>query len=314
VRPLRAALLYASTSSWLGERLPRHAFARRAVRRFMPGESLADALTAARRLQERGFPTVITQLGENVDDEGAVERVADHYEGAIDRIAEEGLDCHLSVKPTHLGLDVNSELCRASIERLAGAAAARGNGLWIDMEGSAWTSPTIALFRLLRARADNVGLCLQANLRRTTSDLAALRPLAPAIRLVKGAYAEPAERAFPRKRDVDAAYLALADELLLLAASPATTSRWGLPAIATHDVRIVRRIAAAAEARGLSRTSFEVQMLYGIRTREQDLLRREGFRVRVLISYGEHWFPWYMRRLAERPANLWFVIRSTTAG
>jgi proline dehydrogenase len=280
----------------------------------MPGESLADALTAAGRLQEQGFPTVVTQLGENVDDAGAVDRVADHYEGAIDRIAEEGLDCQLSVKPTHLGLDVDSELCRTSIERLAGAAAAHGNGLWIDMEGSAFTSPTIALFRLLRARADNVGLCLQANLRRTPSDLAELGPLAPAIRLVKGAYAEPAERAFPRKRDVDAAYLALADELLLLAADSATTIRWGLPAIATHDALLVRRIAAAAEARGLSRTSFEVQMLYGIRTREQDLLRREGFRVRVLISYGEHWFPWYMRRLAERPANLWFVIRSTVAG
>jgi proline dehydrogenase len=182
------------------------------------------------------------------------------------------------------------------------------------MEGSACTSPTIALFRLLRARADNVGLCLQANLRRTPSDLAELGPLASAIRLVKGAYAEPAERAFPRKRDVDAAYLALLDELLRLAADPATTGRWGLPAIATHDVRIVRRIAAAAEARGLPRTSFEVQMLYGIRTGEQELLRREGFRVRVLISYGEHWFPWYMRRLAERPANLWFVIRSTVAG
>jgi proline dehydrogenase len=280
----------------------------------MPGESLADALTAARGLQARGFPTVITQLGENVDDAGAAERVADHYEGAIDRIAEEALDCQLSVKPTHLGLDVDSELCRTSIERLAGAAAARGNGLWIDMEGSAWTSPTIALFRLLRARADNVGLCLQANLRRTPRDLAELGPLASAIRLVKGAYAEPAERAFPRKRDVDAAYLALADELLLLAADPATTGRWGLPAIATHDALLVRRIAAAAEARGLPRTSFEVQMLYGIRTREQELLRREGFRVRVLISYGEHWFPWYMRRLAERPANLWFVIRSTTAG
>lgn len=327
MRPLRAALLRASTSAWLGERVQRQSFARRAVARFMPGESLADALTAARRLQDAGFPTVITQLGENVADAAAVERVADHYHHAIDQIAREALDCQLSVKPTHLGLDIDSELCRASIERLALAAAARGNRIWIDMEGSAYTSPTIALFRLLHTRADNVGLCLQSNLRRTPVDLEELLPLSPAIRLVKGAYAEPAARAYPGKQEVDAAYLGLAAKLLgaQAAAEPRPGRRVGptraegahppaVIGVATHDVPLIRRIARAAATLGLPHDAFEVQMLYGIRTREQALLREEGFRVRVLISYGTHWFPWYMRRLAERPANLWFVLRSVAAG
>lgn len=327
MRPLRALLLRASTSAWLGERLPRQRFARRAVARFMPGESLDDALDAARRLRDAGFPTVITQLGENVADAAAVERVADHYHDAIERIAAEALDCQLSVKPTHLGLAVDSELCRAAIERLALAAAAHGSRIWIDMEGSAYTSPTIALYRLVHARAPDVGLCLQANLRRSLHDLESLLPLGPSIRLVKGAYAEPATLAYPGKQEVDASYLALAASLLgaLAAAEPRGVRRAGGPAhaegggvaavigVATHDVPLVHHIARTAATLGLSPDAFEVQMLYGIRTREQAVLRDEGFRVRVLISYGTHWFPWYMRRLAERPANLWFVLRSVAA-
>lgn len=310
MRPLRAILLRASTSAWLGERLPRQRFARRAVARFMPGESLDDALAAAHRLQDDGFPTVITQLGENVADAAAVERVADHYQHALDRIAAAGLDCQLSVKPTHLGLDVDTERCRASIERIALAAAAHGSRLWIDMEGSAYTAPTLALYRLLHARTRNVGLCLQANLRRTPQDLESLLPLAPSIRLVKGAYAEPLARAFGSRPEVDAAYFALAATLLGKAKPGESATVIG---IATHDVPLVRRIARTAASLGLPPDAFEVQMLYGIRSREQARLREEGFRVRVLISYGTHWFPWYMRRLAERPANLWFVLRSIAA-
>ena len=307
MRPLRSLLLRASTSAWLGDRLPRQRFARRAVARFMPGESLDDALDAARRLQDDGFPTVITQLGENVADAAAVERVANHYLDALDRIAAAGLDCQLSVKPTHLGLDVDSELCRASIERIAHAASATGRRLWIDMEASAYTAATLALYRRLRTGAGNVGLCLQANLRRTPQDLESLLPIAPSIRLVKGAYAEPSARAFGSRAEVDAAYLALAATLLGAAKRRQPPATIG---IATHDVPLIRRVARAATLLGLPAAAFEVQMLYGIRTREQTRLRDEGFRVRVLISYGSHWFPWYMRRLAERPANLWFVVRS----
>jgi proline dehydrogenase len=307
MRPIRAVLLRASTNPWLATRLPRWHFARRAVTRFMPGEALDDALRAAARLEEGGLSTVITQLGENVSDEAEVDAVVAHYLSAIERIAAAGLDCCVSVKPTHLGLDLDETLCRRSIDRLAAAAGARGSMLWIDMESSAYTDATIALFRALRADHPRVGLCLQANLRRTPADLAALLPLAPSIRLVKGAYAEPADIAYARLRDVDAAYLLLAQTLLRH--QPRTELM--TTALATHDVALIRRIAAAALEQ--PHGDYEVQMLYGIRPALQRQLAAEGFRVRVLISYGAHWFPWYMRRLAERPANVWFVVRSMFA-
>jgi len=306
---MRAALLWASTNPWLANRLPRHAFARRAVTRFMPGETLEHALTAALRLRDQGIPTILTQLGENVADAAAVGAVTDHYSHALDRIGAEGLDCYLSVKPTHLGLDLDYDLCLSSLEQLTGAAAAHRNLVWLDMESSTYTDATIRLFRSLRANYRNAGICLQANMRRTADDLASLLPLAPTVRLVKGAYAEAPAVAFADKGDVDAAYFSHA-ETLLRSANGATHQVIGF---ATHDGPLIRRIATAAEALGRRRNSFEVQMLYGIRSREQLQLAREGFRVRVLISYGEYWFPWYMRRLAERPANVWFVARSLVA-
>ena len=309
MRPMRAALLWASTNPWLASRLPRHAFARRAVSRFMPGETLADAITAARRLGDQGIPTIITQLGENVADAAAVRAVADHYTHAFNRIAAEHLDCYLSVKPTHLGLDLDAGLSAELLAGLAAAAAAHRNVLWLDMESSAYTGATIDLYRSLHAGHANTGICLQANMRRTGTDLAALLPASPTVRLVKGAYAEPADIAYDVKAEVDAAYFAHAETLLR---SPAGRNGQ-IIGIATHDVPLIRRIAATAEALGRSRDSFEIQMLYGIRSRDQVRLAREGFRVRVLISYGEYWFPWYMRRLAERPANVWFVARSLVA-
>jgi len=305
---MRAALLWASTNPWLANRLPRQAFARRAVRRFLPGETLDAALTAACRLRDHGIAATITQLGENVADMTAVGAVVDHYTEAIERIAAEELDCYLSVKPTHLGLDLGAQVCDDAMRRLATAAAAHGNVLWLDMESSTHTDAIIALFRSLRADYRNLGICLQANMRRTEDDLAALLPLAPTVRLVKGAYAEPVHRAFDARADVDAAYFRHARTLL------GAPDAGQLVGIATHDVPLIRRIVATAEALGRSPDSFQLQMLYGVRSREQLHLAREGFRVRVLVSYGEYWFPWYMRRLAERPANVWFVARSMLAG
>jgi proline dehydrogenase len=305
---MRAALLWASTNPWLANRLPRHAFARRAVKRFMPGETLEEALAAARHLRAEGIPTILTQLGENVADAAAVRGVAEHYAHALRRIADEGLDCYLSVKPTHLGLDLDASLSAELLGELADTAAAHRNVLWLDMESSAYTDATIELYRALHAAHANTGLCLQANMRRTAQDLAALLPATPIVRLVKGAYAEPPERAFDVKADVDAAYFAHAETLLRNARSAGQ-----IIGIATHDLPLIRRIAATAEALGRTRDSFELQMLYGIRSRDQLRLAAEGFRVRVLISYGEYWFPWYMRRLAERPANVWFVARSLVA-
>jgi proline dehydrogenase len=304
MRPLRSTLLWASTSPWLARRLPTWPFARRAVRRFMPGEGLGDALGAAASLGDAGFPTLVTQLGENVSDEAAVNAVVEQYEEAMRGIFEAGLDCQLSVKPTHLGLDLSEELCLEAHQWLASASAAVGGMLWLDMESSAYTDATLRLFRRLRRDHGNVGLCLQANLRRTGQDLAQLLPLGPSIRLVKGAYAEPATVAWTRKAEVDAAYLQLAQQLLTQRSACAVTG------IATHDTATIRHVARLAEVQGLGLDDFELQMLYGIRPGDQEMLREEGYRVRVLISYGSHWFPWYMRRLAERPANVWFVASS----
>lgn len=309
MRPVRSALLRASTSPWLARRLPRWYFTRRAVRRFMPGEDLEDALAAVGTLRADGFPGIITQLGENVDDALAVDTVVGHYLVALDRVRDEALDCHLSVKPTHLGLDLSPDLCLDAHRRLAARAALHGNVLWIDMESSAYTDATIDLFRALRRDFANVGLCLQANLRRTEADLARLLPLAPSIRLVKGAYAEPPSVAYRRKRDVDAAYLRLAQQLLRHEYDEGDA----IIGVATHDVVLVRQVAAAARSHGRASNDFELQMLYGIRTGVQRELAEEEFRVRVLVSYGAHWFPWYMRRLAERPANVLFVARSVFA-
>jgi proline dehydrogenase len=307
MRPLRSALLWASRNEWLAQRLTGWAAASRAVARFMPGETLPDALLAAGRLQEAGLPTVITQLGENVTDREQAYAVVTHYLSALDAIAAAGLDCELSIKPTQLGLEVDYDACLAGLRRLTAAARRHGTMVWIDMESSEYTDATITLFRSMRGEADNVGLCLQANLRRTGQDLARLLPLAPSIRLVKGAYAEPADRAYTRKTDVDAAYLRLAQQLLRHETGP---GRLGL---ATHDTGLIERIDASARSVGRSRSDFEVQMLYGIRADAQRELATAGFAVRVLISYGGEWFPWYMRRLAERPANLLFAGRALLA-
>ena len=305
MRPIRTMFLWASTNPWISERLPRRRFAQRAVRRFMPGERLDDALAAAHELNAAGLAATITELGENVDRAGT-EAVVDRYLGALKRIQREGLDCQLSVKPTHLGLDAGVDVCREALATLADRAGHAGTVLWVDMEGSAYTDATLKLYRELRTAFPHVGVCVQANLRRTATDVTDLAGLLPSIRLVKGAYLERDAIAWGRKRDVDRNYLELAKTLLRdLGGSPACRL-----AIATHDVRLIRSLTTEAEEMGRPRTSFEVQMLYGIRTEDQMRLAADGFRVRVLISYGDAWFPWYMRRLAERPANVWFVARS----
>jgi len=301
----RGLLLRASRSDWLAGQLRRRAFVRRAVRRFLPGEDLADALAAAADCAGRGIGSVLTQLGEQVRSPAEADAVRDHYLGVLDRIRQQSLPGQLSVKLTHLGLDADREACIARVQALAARADATGSVLWIDMEESRYTDATLEVFRQVRARRVNVGVCLQTYLRRTPADLAALLPLRPAIRLVKGAYNEPASLAFPHKADVDAAYVALASRLLEAAAGGG-----GLPVFGTHDFRLIERIRERARSLGVALGSYEFHLLYGIRTTEQHALAAAGAKVRVLISYGAAWFAWYMRRLAERPANVWFVVRS----
>jgi proline dehydrogenase len=299
----RRALLWASQNRTLRQRLPRYRFVRRAVRKFMPGETLDDALGAAKSLAARRIPTTLTQLGENVTNPEEAAVVTDQYLEALARVAELGLDTEISVKPTHLGLDFDPELAFGNTERLAARAAELGNWLWVDMEASASVDGTLDLYRRLRNRFEHVGVCLQAYLRRTRADMNQLLKLGASIRLVKGAYRERAELLVGKKRDVDESYL----ELALLAL---IREERGRLAFGTHDVKLIDRIEAAAIGRGVGREAFEVQMLYGIRQADQFRLAGAGYRVRTLIAYGSSWYPWYMRRLAERPANLFFVARN----
>ena len=301
---MRRVFLWAARNRWLKERLPRFRFMRRAVRRFMPGETLEDALAAALPLQAAGIGTMYTRLGENLEDLAAADEVAAHYLDAIDKIVTSGITGEVSVKPTQLGLDLDEDVCLGHLERIAAHAAAAGSYLWIDMEGTDYTEATIALYERLRATQPKTGICLQAYLRRTATDLERLLPLDPAIRLVKGAYDEKESIAYRDRRSVDSNFVGVAVRFLL--DGRGRPIRLGL---GTHDVALIEQIATQVGAAGIGRDGFEVEMLYGIRTDQQFRLAKAGYRVQALIAYGEHWYPWYMRRLAERPANVWFVLR-----
>ncbi len=306
MNPLRRLVLWSSRNAWLSQTLPRYRFVQRAVRRFMPGEELEAALAESRRLADSGASTVLTLLGENTATAEEARAVVDEYLRILEEAEARALDAQISIKPTQLGLELSESTAYEHADRLARRAEETENFLWIDMEGSAYTDVTLDLFRRLRDRHQNVGVCLQAYLYRTREDLDRLLPLDPAIRLVKGAYAEPPAIAFPKKRDVDASYLELARRLL----DHRRERGAGFAAFGTHDPTMTRRVRAEATERGLDSAGYELEMLFGIGRAKQRRLLAEGARLRVLISYGEAWFPWYMRRLAERPANLWFVLRS----
>jgi proline dehydrogenase len=268
----------------------------------MPGERLEDALAAAAELQRLGIGAVLTRLGENTTDVAAAEETTRHYVTVAAEVRARSLDCHISVKLTQLGIDVDEARCRANLFTLAEETQRRNIMLWIDMEQSAYVDRTLDMRRALRD-FPHVGVCLQAYLYRTADDLASLIPLGGGVRLVKGAYREPATVAYPRKNDVDANYFRLATQML------AATAK-GLRAVfGTHDRRVIDRIRQHANA-SIPRDAFEFHLLFGIQRAEQVRLARDGHRVKTLISYGEQWFPWYMRRLAERPANLAFVAKS----
>ncbi|HEV2498534.1 MAG TPA: proline dehydrogenase family protein [Terriglobia bacterium] len=301
---MRSLFLATSQSKWLQEHATRHSFMRRAVSRFMPGETVAEALDAASALRKESIGVVLTCLGENVTTPSEAETVMAHYLDALALMRERNLTAELSVKLTHLGLDFDPELCYRNLARIAGAASE--GTLWIDMEATPYVDATLEMYRRSRAAQLRAGVCLQAYLYRTAADLESLLPLSPAIRLVKGAYNEPPDRAFPRKRDVDENFFTLATRLLSVDARAAHVRA----AIATHDRQLIQKLTQYAGAQNIPKDCFEFQMLYGIQRTEQLRLAREGWRTAVLISYGSYWFPWYMRRLAERPANAWFVVRS----
>jgi proline dehydrogenase len=303
---MRKAFLWASTNVWLRERAMRTGFVRRSVVKFMPGERVEDAIDAAKALQPAKLTTILTRLGENITRLEEADEVRDHYLRVLDLVRGAGLDAHISVKPTQLGYDQNPEKCFEHCMTLLERCEAARNFLWLDMESSPYVDGTIALFKRLRQRSSRVGIAIQAYLFRTEKDLEELVPLGSAIRLVKGAYLEPPTVAYPRKADVDANYFKLASRLL----QPDSARPGSLLHIATHDIPLQERLQQVISERKVSSDRYEFAMLFGIQTARQRELGQKGIRTRCLISYGEYWFPWYMRRLAERPANVWFVVKN----
>jgi proline dehydrogenase len=299
---MRRFLLWCAQNRWLSTHVPRWGFARRAVRRFLPGEGFDAALKAAVDFQAHGIGALFTLLGENITDLADANRVVEHYEEVL--AASTDVQAEISVKPTQLGLDIDEGATYKNLQRLARAAAKARSFLWIDMEGTAYTDRTLDLYRRLLKAELHAGVALQAYLHRTVSDVSELLPLKPAVRLVKGAYAEPPALAFQAKKEVDANYLALCAFMF-----PEVKHHRMRLVMATHDTDLVARAWRFADAAGLERSRVEVAMLYGIRVDEQMRLAREGFNVRDLIAYGDAWYAWYLRRLAERPANVWFVAR-----
>lgn len=302
---MRRLLLWMARNAWLRDRLPKLWFAKRAVRRFMPGEDSGSALDAAVKFRAEGMTCMFTRLGENITSIDEGDRVAEHYLALLGDIRARDLDGEVSVKLTQLGYDIDIERTFALCSRIAEKAGETGKTVWVDMEGSAYAEGTIAFYERLKAAHPNTGLCLQSYLRRTAADVQRLLPLNPQIRLVKGAYAEPSTIAYQARHDVDANYVALSVSLLE-GSRNGHNVRLGL---GTHDVRLIEQVAEHASAMGLPKSSVEVHMLYGIRMDQQRRLAREGYLVRDLIAYGEAWYPWYMRRLAERPANVIFALR-----
>ncbi len=302
---IRSVLLRMSQSERLERWVRRRTFARKAVRQFMPGEELDDALEAGSKLGRRGIGVVLTELGENVATPAAAEAVADGYIRALDRVRAQSLDAEISVKPTHLGLDLGADVARENLERVVREADQREITVWVDMESSEYVDATLDMVRFAREISPRVGVCLQAYLHRTPDDLTSLRDPPVRVRLVKGAYREPPDVAIQRKADVDQRFHELAIRML----RDRDYTHHARPVFGTHDDRLIERVRESARQYGVPPGQIEFHMLYGIRVDLQEWLTAVGARVRVLISYGEHWYPWYVRRLAERPANLWFVVR-----
>ena len=301
----RALLLAASQNRWLREHASRYAFVKKSVSRFMPGETLADAIGAARALKAKKIQTVLTHLGENIFDAKEAEQVAAHYIQVLDDVHAQNLETEISVKLTQLGLDLSPELCEQNLRRLF-AAENPARTLWIDMEASGYVDATLSIYRKLLAEHANAGICLQAYLHRTESDLESLLPMKPSIRLVKGAYSEPPEIALGKKAAIDANYFAIAQKMLREQVKGIVHRA----AFATHDSNLIRQITDFAVAEHIAKAEVEFQMLYGIQRAEQERLANGGWRSGVLIAYGDFWYPWFVRRLAERPANVWLLLRN----
>lgn len=302
----RSILLAISDNRWMREHGTKAPFVRRAVSVFMPGETPAEMLAAAEAQAALGIGAVFTRLGENVTDLAEAEAVRDHYLQVIGDVQRRGLTCEPSIKLTQLGLDVDPEAAYRNALAIGRRAMDTGSYFWVDMEQSSYVDVTLDMVSRLRQDVPRIGVALQAYLYRTKDDAARMIAEGIGIRLVKGAYREPESVAFPKKADVDANYVALAKTMM----APASRTHGSRAVFGTHDTAIINALERHGDAQGIPATDYEVHMLYGIQRAEQRRLARDRKNVCVLIAYGAYWFPWYMRRLAERPANVWFVVKS----
>jgi proline dehydrogenase len=302
---LRRLILAAADEPRVRRLVRRHGM-RLGASRFVAGETLDDAVAAIRGLNERGLYANTTLLGEGIRDESQAAAVVVAYQEVVARLVDEELKANVALKLTHLGLELDEELAYRNVRTLAEQAQGLGTFLRIDMEQSAFVDATLRIFRRLHEEGiDRVGTVLQSYLYRSEGDLTALLPLRPNLRIVKGAYLEPPEVAYPHKADVDAAYVRLLE---------ASLSSEGYTAVATHDERLIEHAIRFADEHRIERDRFEFQMLYGVRPRLQLELVRRGYKVLVATPYGPEWYPYLMRRLGERPANALFFVRNLLRG
>ncbi len=313
---LRSIFLYLSQASWARQIITRWSISRKAASRFIAGEEIEDAIRVIQSLNEKNINATLDHLGEHTSNPEKAQLATDEIIGILERVDQEDVRSNVSIKLTQIGLDVDEDLCAENLNRIISAAAELNTFVRIDMEDSPWVDKTLKLFQLMQERYNrmHVGVVIQSYLYRSADDVSALLESGSRIRLCKGAYDEPAQIAFPNKADVDENFDRIIEQLIAGSISNGRPeiSEDGkippIPAIATHDEQRIIFAQKHWENSGLSRRAIEFQMLHGIRRDLQESLAQEGFPVRVYVPYGREWYPYYLRRLAERPANLWFLL------
>ncbi len=297
----RSAFLHLSTNGGVRHIATNSKIAWRFASRFVAGVTLDSAIEAAREINRRGASVELDYLGESVLDRRQAEDATDSYLKMLDAIAAARVDAHVSLKPSQMGQELSDDLCYENIETIVRRAEELGNFVWVDMEGSPFTERTVRMYRALRSAHQNVGIALQSYLFRSKADVREIIALGGTIRLCKGAYREPPQVAFRDKRDVDRNYARLSEMLL---------ESGHFQALGTHDEKMIDHAISFAQTRGIDRQAFEFQMLYGVRRDLQERLVQDGYKLRVYVPFGDQWYPYFMRRLAERPANLFFLVGS----
>lgn len=302
----RTFLIWCSENAWMLKNVPQFGFVQKAVKKFMPGEDIADAIVEAEKFKLENIGTVFTRLGENVEAKTESDAVTQHYIDAIKIISERNLPTEISLKLTQIGIDLGYDVGLNNFKMIAKVANELNITAWIDIEQSYYVNTTIKFYKEIKKFYPNIGICLQSYLFRTERDFEGLKSVSPLIRLVKGAYKETPDVSFRKKTDTDKNYFLLAKKML----DNTMIDSNSRAAFGTHDLNLIEMIVDYAKYRNIPNDKYEFQMLYGIKPEEQKRLAARGIKLRVLISYGSYWYPWYLRRLAERPANVWFVLKN----